>query len=132
MAPDARAHLLVEAMRRAYADRARLLGDPAFVKVPVRGLLDPRYAARLRAGISLERATPSRVVSAGDPWPYDKPSTAHCSTVDAAGSAVALTQSVNYYFGSGVMVPDTGVLLNDTMDDFAIAPGVATVFGLTG
>jgi gamma-glutamyltranspeptidase/glutathione hydrolase len=132
ISPATRAHLFVEAMRRAYADRATHLGDPAFHRVPLRGLLSKRYAAALRAGIDLRRATPSRRVRAGDPRRFESPSTSHLGVVDAEGNVVALTQSLNYGFGSGVVVPGTGILLNDTMDDFAIAPGRANLYGLVG
>jgi gamma-glutamyltranspeptidase/glutathione hydrolase len=132
LTPGARAHLLVEAMRRAYADRAVHLGDPAAWRVPVRGLLDKRYAKALRSGIRMHRATPSRAVRAGAPTRYERPGTTHLSVVDAAGDVVSLTQSVNASFGSGVVVPGTGILLNDTMDDFSIAPGVPNTYGLVG
>lgn len=130
LTPGARAHLLVEVMRRAFADRATYLGDPAFARVPLRGLLDRRYARALRAGIDLARATPSAAVRPGEPGRYESPETTHLVVVDADGNAVSLTQSLNWVFGSGVVVPGTGILLNDTMDDFVAAPGEANRFGL--
>jgi gamma-glutamyltranspeptidase/glutathione hydrolase len=130
--PGTRAHLLVEAMRRAFADRAAYLGDPAFAQVPVRGLTDRRYGRALRAGIDLARRTPSRRVQAGAPGRYESPNTTHLSVVDGEGNVVALTQSVNWTFGSGVVVPGTGILLNDTMDDFSVGPGSPNAFQLVG
>lgn len=132
LAPDARWHLLIEAMRRAYADRAEFLGDPDFVQVPRGGLLDARYLAERRRSIDPARATPSSSVRAGDARKYESPSTTHLSVLDGAGNAVSLTQSINYGMGAGVVVPGTGILLNDTMDDFSVAPGTANAYGLLG
>jgi gamma-glutamyltranspeptidase/glutathione hydrolase len=128
----ARAHLFAEVMRRAFADRAVHIGDPGFHKVPVRGLTDKGYAAALRRGIDPDRATPSRRVRSSTPARYESPDTTHLSIIDAAGNAVSLTQSINYGFGAGVVVPGTGILLNDTMDDFSVSPGTPNVFGLLG
>jgi gamma-glutamyltranspeptidase / glutathione hydrolase len=122
-----RIHLVVEALRRGFQDRARYLGDPDFVQVP--DWLGTRaYADRRAATIDLERATPSEELAAlaeGD-------NTTHFSVVDRDGNRVAATLSVNLPFGAGVMAGDTGVLLNDQMDDFAIAPGVPNAFELVG
>ncbi|MEX1081791.1 MAG: gamma-glutamyltransferase [Halofilum sp. (in: g-proteobacteria)] len=127
--PDLRTHLIVEAMRRAYHDRARYLGDTDYVEVPVRRLTDADYAAGLRANLRGDRATPSEafpgLASGGG-----GPSTTHFSIVDAAGNRVAATLSINWPFGSGFMPPGTGVLLNDEMDDFAAKPGEPNVYGL--
>lgn len=135
-------HLLFEVMRRAYADRAVFMGDPAFVEVPVQGLLATDYLKERYAGIDLQKATPSSAVSAGSPGGIsaprlpkpakDTPDTTHLTVIDAEGNVVALTQTVNLGFGAGVVVPGTGVLLNNEMDDFAAAPGVPNVFGLVG
>ncbi len=128
---DTRDHLLVEAMRRAYRDRADYLGDPDVVNVPVARLLSPDYAAGLRAGIHRERATPSELL----PGVTDTPAgdnTTHFSILDREGNRVAATMSLNYPFGSGFVPPGTGVLLNDEMDDFSIRPGVPNVYGLVG
>jgi gamma-glutamyltranspeptidase/glutathione hydrolase len=125
-------HLLAEAMRRAFADRAEYLGDPEFVTVPLKGLLSPKYAQKLRATIDMTKATPSTAVKPGDPASFEHPSTTHLSVLDADGNAVSTTQTVNYGFGSCVVAEGTGVVLNDEMDDFAIKPGVANVFGLVG
>ncbi len=130
-------HVVVEAMRRAFADRARWLGDPDHVRVP-RGLMDRGYAAGLAGGIDPARATP--VDGAGQPpraeedvfeaerWRH----TTHFAAVDEAGNWVGCTATVNTSFGSKVVVPGTGIVLNNEMDDFAAAPGVPNFFGLVG
>jgi gamma-glutamyltranspeptidase/glutathione hydrolase len=132
MAAGARAHLFAEVMRRAYADRATALGDPDFVRVPTRALLDARYVEARRAQIDSARATPSARIAAGVPPAAESDHTTHVSVVDAMGNAVTLTQSINYLMGSGIVVPGTGILLNDTMDDFAIAPDVPNEYRLVG
>ena len=124
-------HLLVEAMRRAYRDRAEHLGDPDFGDVPVRQLLNPFYAAGLRASLRLDRATPSESLPMDVPV-RQGPDTAHFSILDRDGNRVAATLSVNYTFGSGFMPPGTGVLLNDEMDDFSAKPGAPNAYGLVG
>jgi gamma-glutamyltranspeptidase/glutathione hydrolase len=126
-----RTHLLVEAMRRAYRDRADHLGDSDFVDVPTARLLSEDYAAGLRAGIHPARATPSASLPgvAGAPAGAE---TTHFSVLDREGNRVAATMSLNYPFGSGFVAPGTGVLLNDEMDDFSIRPGVPNVYGLVG
>lgn len=126
-----RTHLIVEAMRRAYRDRADYLGDPDFVKMPVTMLVDRAYAAGLRAGIHPEQATPSRLL----PGKIDPPQgtdTTHFSVIDKAGNRVAATLSVNLPFGAGFVPPGTGVLLNNEMDDFSAKPGAPNVYGLVG
>ncbi len=125
-------HLLVEAMRRAYADRNATLGDPAFVRNPVERLISPAYATTLRAGIDPDRATPSAQVRP-DPSlipQEERPETTHISVLDKAGNAVSLTYTINGYFGAGVMAPGTGFFLNDEMDDFTVKVGVPNMFGL--
>ncbi|QKT03133.1 gamma-glutamyltransferase [Ectothiorhodospiraceae bacterium 2226] len=127
-----RLHWTVEAMRRAYRDRAEYLGDPDFVDVPVARLTHPHYAAGLRAGIRPDRATPSAALpGVGEGRPRGRDTT-HFSILDGEGNRVAATLSINYPFGSGFMPAGTGVLLNDEMDDFAAAPGVPNVYGLVG
>ncbi|NJM69968.1 MAG: gamma-glutamyltransferase [Scytonema sp. RU_4_4] len=177
--PDA-LHLMVEAMKIAYADRSKYLGDPDFVKVPVAQLISRAYAKKRRQQINMERATPSSEVKPADKETlqqlsqpnqgktrgegdrgtrgktffaslhprvpasscfvvplsgcpkYESPETSHLTVVDEQRNAVSLTFTVNYGFGSGVVVPGTGILLNDEMDDFAAAPGVRNAFGLVG
>ncbi len=123
-------HYVAEAMRRAYADRNEYVGDPDFVKVPIAGLLDPAYLARLRASIDPERATPSDKVRPGRPAGSERMETTHYSVVDAEGNAVAVTYTLNGGFGNGITVPGLGFLLNNEMDDFSAKPGSPNMFGL--
>ncbi len=149
--PDA-LHLLVESMRIAYADRSQHLGDPTFSNIPVAALTNPAYAASRRREINPDKARLSSTVKPAStqmlaqftnktPTPTrqlapasrsESQDTSHLNTVDKQRNVVSLTFTVNYRFGAGVVVPGTGILLNDEMDDFAIAPGVANVFGLIG
>ena len=128
----ASAHLLIETMRYAYADRARLMGDPDFVKVPIGGMLSKRYAASLRAQIDRERATPSDKIRAANPASFEGHNTTHFSIVDQYGNAVANTYTLNLNYGVGLIAEGTGVLLNNELDDFTAAPGAANAFGLVG
>ncbi|PLY16073.1 MAG: gamma-glutamyltransferase [Sedimenticola sp.] len=128
--PDlTRRHLIIEAMRRAYRDRASYLGDPDFVEMPIERLIHPFYAAGLARDISLEWATPS---SSEAPERREGNDTTHFSIIDREGNRVAATLSVNYPFGACFVPPGTGVLLNDEMDDFSAQPGVPNVYGLVG
>ncbi|MDF5733016.1 MAG: gamma-glutamyltransferase, partial [Rhizonema sp. PD38] len=161
--PDA-LHLLVEAMKIAYADRSQYLGDPDFEKNPVAQLISPAYAKKRRQEISMDRAKPSsevkpvdkgtllqfsqvnqrdmrrRLGEAGTRFQhthvlrpvYESRETTHLNVVDEQRNAVSLTFTVNQGFGSGVVTPGTGILMNDEMDDFAAAPGVPNGFGLVG
>jgi len=126
-----RTHLIVEAMRRVHRDRAIYLGDPDFVSVPVARLINPDYAAGQRASIRLDRATPSAMLPGVDA-PSPGPSTTHFSVLDAKGNMVAATITLNFFFGSGLVVPGTGILLNNQMDDFSVKPGVPNGFQLIG
>ncbi|MDQ2703442.1 MAG: gamma-glutamyltransferase [Pseudomonadota bacterium] len=129
--PARRTHLLVEAMRRAYRDRTIYLGDPDFTKVPMERLLSKHYAAGLRATIHPDKATPSSLLS-GQPAPLEDEETTHFSIIDAEGNMVSATQTINLLYGSGLVPPGTGVLLNDEMDDFALKPGTPNAFGVMG
>jgi len=122
-------HLLVEAERRAFFDRNNSLGDPDFVSNPVARLTSDSYAAALRQNIFADRATRSADLSPGAA-PRERLETTHYSIVDGEGGAVSVTTTLNGYFGAQVMAPETGVLLNDEMDDFSAAPGAANGFGL--
>jgi gamma-glutamyltranspeptidase/glutathione hydrolase len=125
-------HVSIEAMRRAYRDRAEYLGDPDFVPVPLQ-LLSLGYASRLRASIRLDRATPSRNLAVvGLPDGEEGGNTTHFSVIDGEGNRVAATLSINLPLGSGFMPPGTGVLLNNEMDDFAIRPDTPNAYGLVG
>ncbi len=118
-------------MRRAYRDRAVYLGDPDFVPVPVALLTSRDYAAGQRASIRLDRAMPSDLLPGVD-TPVMGTDTTHFSVLDAAGNRVAATISINLWMGSAFMAAHTGVLLNDTMDDFSIKAGTPNAFGLVG
>lgn len=131
LSPTQRTHLTVEAMRRAFRDRTFYLGDPDFVDVPAQTLAHPAYAAGLRASINPEKATPSDLLS-GAPTPIEDEDTTHFSIIDADGNRVAGTQTVNLLFGSGLIPPGTGVLLNNEMDDFALKAGTPNAFGVMG
>lgn len=159
--PDA-IHLMVEAMKIAYADRSEYLGDPDFVKVPVQELLSPAYAKKRRQEINMQVARPSTEVKPVDKetlqrfsqadnqslkeniiplsaqslklhaTQYESPQTTHLTVVDEERNAVSLTFTVNLIFGAGIVTPGTGIVLNNEMDDFAAAPGVPNAFGLVG
>nr|MBA2646647.1 gamma-glutamyltransferase [Pyrinomonadaceae bacterium] len=122
-------HVMAEAMRRAYADRAEYMADADFVRVPVAGLIEKNYAARLRGTINAERASTSAAIRAGEPVGYEPGETTHFSVVDAEGNAVANTYTLNDLYGSAVTAKGTGVLLNDEMDDFTARPGVPNMWG---
>jgi gamma-glutamyltranspeptidase/glutathione hydrolase len=127
-----RIHTIVEAMRHAYRDRAQFLGDADFVKVPVRQLIGQQHASLKRRWIKADEATPSATfppVTSSESKGVD---TTHFSILDQQGNRVAATLSINYPFGSGYVVPHTGVLLNDEMDDFSAKPGVPNAYGLVG
>jgi gamma-glutamyltranspeptidase/glutathione hydrolase len=125
-------HLMAEAMKRAYADRSEYLGDPDFVDVPVKALTSKDYAAKIRDGISLNRATPSATIKPGKLAPYESDQTTHFSIVDKDGNAVSNTYTLNFSYGSGMTAAGTGVLLNNEMDDFSAKPGVPNAYGLIG
>lgn len=129
-ASSERQHLTVEAMRRAFADRAEYMGDADFVKVPVAGLIDKSYAESLRKSIRLDRASTSDEISAGRPAGYESEETTHFTVVDAQGNAVSNTYTLNDGFGSGVVAKGTGIFLNNEMDDFAAKPGTPNLYGL--
>ena len=125
-------HLMAEAMKLAYADRSRYLGDPDFWKVPVAGLTSKAYAAKLRERISLRYATPSKNIKPGDPLPYESNETTHYSIMDSNGNVVSNTYTLNFGFGSGIIAAGTGIFLNNEMDDFSAKPGAPNAYGLIG
>jgi gamma-glutamyltranspeptidase/glutathione hydrolase len=125
-----RYHVMTEAMRRAYADRAEYMGDADFVNVPVAGLIDKDYAKRLRQTISMEHASTSAQVGAGQPAGAESPETTHFTIVDSEGNAVANTYTLNDSYGGKVVAKGTGFLLNNEMDDFAAKPGTPNMYGL--
>jgi gamma-glutamyltranspeptidase/glutathione hydrolase len=128
------AHSMIEAERRVYADRAEYLGDPDFVDVPVKNLLNPRYNEARMASFNPEKATPSFELTYGKDLRSFKTSdqTTHFSIVDASGNAVAVTTTLNGAYGSKVVVGGAGFLLNNEMDDFSVKPGVPNMFGAIG
>jgi gamma-glutamyltranspeptidase/glutathione hydrolase len=123
-------HLLAEAMKRAFADRAYYLGDSDFVSVPIEGLLDSLYLQELSADMKPYQA--SEVEGPGTVPGYESTETTHFSIIDSAGNMVAFTASLNTSFGSGVVLPGYGIFLNNHMDDFSLMPGVPNYFGLVG
>jgi gamma-glutamyltranspeptidase / glutathione hydrolase len=125
-------HVMIEAMKRAYADRARYLGDPAFVSVPVAALTSKDYAAKQRASIDLDRATPWTDLLSATTTPREGSNTTHFSVVDNFGNAVSNTYTLNFNYGLGLVADGTGVLLNNELDDFTAAPGASNAFGLVG
>nr|WP_242927102.1 gamma-glutamyltransferase [Pontibacter vulgaris] len=124
--------VMTEAERRVYADRATYLGDPDFVKVPVQDMLQPEYLKARMADFSMDQATASSAVKAGEFAPKESEQTTHFSIVDQAGNAVSITTTLNGSYGSKVVVQGAGFLLNNEMDDFSVKPGVPNMFGLVG
>jgi gamma-glutamyltranspeptidase/glutathione hydrolase len=131
--PDA-IHVYAEALRRSFVDRAKFLGDPAFVDIPLQRLSSREYIAQLSSTIDRSKATPSRTLlptsSRAEASPSGSMNTTHVSILDREGNAVALTTTINYYFGSCLIAKGTGILLNDEMDDFAAAPLAPNVYDL--
>ena len=125
-------HLLAEVMKRAFADRSKYLGDSDFVYVPQEGLISKSYAQELNKKIKSFRATPSKEIKGGNPFRYESPDTTHFSVMDKEGNAVSNTYTLNSSFGSGIVIPGTGILMNNEMDDFSSKPGVPNQFGLIG
>jgi gamma-glutamyltranspeptidase/glutathione hydrolase len=122
-------HLIIEAMKRVYADRAQFLGDPATADVPVKGLTSKKYAAALRASID-DKATPPADIKPGDPKAHEGDNTTHFSVIDRDGNAVSNTYTLNFSYGLGMVADGTGVLLNNELDDFAAKAGAANAYGL--
>lgn len=125
-------HLMIETMKLAYADRAEYLGDSDAVEVPIARLTSKSYADQLRAGIDRHKARPALDIRAGAPPRSSGGNTTHFSIVDQSGNAVANTYSLNFNYGLGLVAGSTGIVLNNTLDDFAAKPGVPNAFGLTG
>lgn len=112
-------HVMAEAMKLAYADRYRFLGDTDFVKAPLKGFTSKAYGAERAALIDPDKAKPAKALGAGDPWKYESPSTTHFSVADAAGNVVSTTYTLGADFGSGVMVEGTGFVLNNQMNNYS-------------
>jgi gamma-glutamyltranspeptidase / glutathione hydrolase len=124
-------HIIAEAMKRAYADRATFMGDPEAVKMPVAGLISKKYAAALRAQIG-QRAASSTEIRSGSPGDFEGQNTTHFSVIDRDGNAVSNTYTLNFSYGLGLVAEGTGVLLNNELDDFTSKPGTANAYGLVG
>jgi gamma-glutamyltranspeptidase/glutathione hydrolase len=127
-----RIHLVVESMRRAQRDRALYLGDPDFVQVPVEKLISQYYADGQRTSLRLDRATPSTMLPSDAIEASQGTHTTHYSVLDKDGNRVGATITLNLWFGSGLMIPGTGILLNNQMDDFSIKPGTPNAYQLIG
>jgi len=125
-------HLMTEAQRRVYADRAAWLGDPDFFEVPIAGLTDKTYSQERMMSFDPEKATPSRTIKEGTVPMAESQETTHLSVVDSNGNAVAVTTTLNDSYGSAVVVAGSGFFLNDEMDDFSIKPGVPNMYGVIG
>ncbi|MGK0180382.1 MAG: gamma-glutamyltranspeptidase/glutathione hydrolase, partial [Nitrospinales bacterium] len=125
-------HLIAESMKLAFADRSKYLGDPDWWDIPIKGLISKDYATELRAVINREKVTPSKIVNPEDPDPYESDETTHVSVMDQFGNVVSSTTTLNFSFGSGIVVPGTGMLLNNEMDNFTAKPGVPNSYGLLG
>jgi gamma-glutamyltranspeptidase / glutathione hydrolase len=130
--PVTRVHLVVEAMRRMHRDRALYLGDPDFVKVPIEMLTDKHYAQGQRTSLRVDRATPSEILPSAAIDAVQGQHTTHFSVIDRDGNRVGMTITLNLLLGSGLMVPGTGILLNNQMDDFSVKAGTPNAYQLIG
>lgn len=129
---DSTTQVMIEAERRVYADRAKWLGDPDFVKIPQAELLDNEYIKKRFSNFSFARATDSKSISPGQIAGYESTETTHFSVVDKLGNAVAITTTLNNSYGSKVVVEGAGFFMNDEMDDFSVKPGTPNMYGLLG
>lgn len=125
-------HHMAEAMKFAYADRSRYLGDPDFYSIPIKALLSNRYANNIKKKIESKKAISGREIAPGDLIPYESNETTHYTIADKAGNVVSNTYTINFSFGSGIVVSGAGFLLNNEMDDFSAKPGVPNAYGLIG
>jgi gamma-glutamyltranspeptidase / glutathione hydrolase len=125
-------HLFAEASKLAYADRSEYLGDPDFVKVPVKGLTSKKYAETLRKQIDPAKARPGKEIKPGQPQPFESDQTTHYSVMDKDGNVVACTYTLNFSYGMAMVADGTGILMNNELDDFAAKPGVPNAYGLIG
>ena len=125
-------HHMAEAMKYAYADRSKFLGDPDFADIPQKALTSKTYAKSLSQKINPNKTIPSTNIRPGNPTDYESDQTTHYSVIDKHGNAVAVTYTINFSFGSGIVVDGAGFLLNNEMDDFSAKPGVPNAYGLIG
>jgi gamma-glutamyltranspeptidase/glutathione hydrolase len=126
----AKYHLVAEAMRRSFADRAEFLGDPDHAEVPAAGLIDKGYASQRRSTIKSDRMTPSSEIGPGSPAGSESSDTTHFTIIDRDGMVVSNTYTLNDIYGSSVVIKGTGILMNDEMDDFTSRPGRPNLYGL--
>ena len=133
LSPTTQKHLIIESLRRAYYERALKMGDPDFMDNTLEFLLTPSYAAKQRESLNINYATDNQTLEFADP-PYQGQGndTTHFAVIDKFGNRVAVTQSINFWFGSAFVPKGTGVLLNNEMDDFSIKPGTENGYGLIG
>ncbi len=125
-------HLMAVSMERAFADRSKYLGDPDWWAIPVEGLISKKYAAEIRSNINRHLVTPQKKDGINNPDPYESMETTHISIMDRFGNAVSNTTTLNFSFGTGIVSPGTGILLNNEMDNFSAKPGVPNSYGLLG
>ena len=125
-------HLLTESMKYAYADRSEYLGDPDFISVPIASLTSKQYAQRLNSNIDVTKARASDDIKPGKDILFESHDTTHFSVADRFGNVVSNTYTLNFSYGSGIVVAGTGILLNNEMDDFSAKPGVPNGYGLVG
>lgn len=125
-------HVMAEAMKLAYADRSKYLGDPDFVELPERQLTSESYAETLAEGIDMSRARPSTDIAPGDLTAYESPETTHYSVMDSEGNAVVNTYTLMFSYGSGVVIDGAGFLMNNNMGNFTLRPDIPDAFGLMG
>jgi gamma-glutamyltranspeptidase/glutathione hydrolase len=123
---------MAESMKFAYADRSKYLGDSDFVDVPVAGLISKKYADSLRPAIDRKKARKSQEITPNNPLAYESHETTHFSIVDKDGNAVSNTTTLNFSYGNKIVLPGTGILLNNEMDDFSAKAGVPNAYGLIG
>ena len=125
-------HRTASAMQLAFADRAKYLGDIDFVKVPIEGLVSKKYARELRDKIKPNKAKRKNHVSFGNPFPYESDETTHFTIMDGKGNVISSTQTINGWFGSGIVTEKSGIVLNNEMDDFSTKIGAKNLFGAVG
>lgn len=125
-------HIIAEAMKLAYADRSKYLGDSDFVQVPISELTSKKYAKYLSKKINLNKSTPSKNIGPGNPYIAGGNDTTHFTVIDKSGNVVSNTYTINFSYGSKIMAKGTGILLNNEMDDFSAKPGVPNAYGLVG
>jgi gamma-glutamyltranspeptidase/glutathione hydrolase len=125
-------HIIAEAERRAFADRAEFSGDPDFISVPIEAMISKKYLDSRMIDFDIDKASSSTIIKAGSPEDYESLETTHYSVVDQYGNAVSVTTTLNNGYGSSIVVSGAGFLLNNEMDDFSVKPGFPNLYGLSG